>query len=289
MLPGMELMACPDLAVPREVMHHVVRVESSFNPYAIGVVGGRLVRQPRNLPEALSTVRMLEQRGYNFSIGLAQVNRYNLAKYGLDSYEKAFQPCANVQAGSRILRECYSRSGGDWGKSFSCYYSGDFKTGYRHGYVQKVYASMRRGGDATGAGVAPIAVVDRAQRRVSALHGQPGAERRQAATAGDGLIERRAAAAYAQALAAAANTPASSQHTAMGLTAQPSQLQAPITAMGAANVAAPAQFGAASLSAAQPQPANGPVLVTATRLGETPAPQARPEQVGSGPDGAFVL
>ena len=52
MLPGIELMSCPSLAVPHEVMHHVVSVESSYNPYAIGVVGGRLVRQPRNLSEA---------------------------------------------------------------------------------------------------------------------------------------------------------------------------------------------------------------------------------------------
>lgn len=172
MLPGMELMACPNLAVPREVMHHVVRVESSYNPYAIGVVGGRLVRQPRTLPEALSTARMLEERGYNFSLGLAQVNRYNLARYGLLSYEEAFHPCANLVAGSQILRECYGRSGGDWGKSFSCYYSGDFRTGYRHGYVQKVYASMRRGGQPVDAGVAPIQVVDRVTRRAGASQRQ---------------------------------------------------------------------------------------------------------------------
>lgn len=76
MLPGMELIGCQDLAVPREVMHHVVLVESSYNPYAIGVVGGRLARQPRSLSEAVSTARMLEQRGYDFSLGLAQVNRY---------------------------------------------------------------------------------------------------------------------------------------------------------------------------------------------------------------------
>src|SRR3546814_6409958 len=101
MFPGMELMGCQDLAVPAEVMQHVVRVESSFNPYAIGVVGGHLVRQPKSLPEALATVRMLEQGGYNFSVGLAQVNRKNLDKYGLDSYEKAFQACPNLQAGSR--------------------------------------------------------------------------------------------------------------------------------------------------------------------------------------------
>ena len=192
MLPGMELMSCPNLAVPREVMHHVVRVESSYNPYAIGVVGGRLVRQPRNLPEALSTARMLEQRGYNFSLGLAQVNRYNLVKYGLDSYEKAFQPCANLQAGSRILAECYQRSR-DWGKSFSCYYSGDFKTGYRHGYVQKVYASMHGARSATlSAGAPPIAVIDRVQRRVATTVSRDAhASSAEALTADDSRAGRR--------------------------------------------------------------------------------------------------
>ncbi|WP_211368328.1 lytic transglycosylase domain-containing protein [Pseudoxanthomonas gei] len=171
----MELMSCPDLAVPLAVMQHVVRVESSHNPFAIGVVGGHLVRQPKNLPEALSTVRMLESRGFNFSLGIAQVNRYNLGKFGLDSYEKAFQLCPNLQAGSRILAECYGRSGRDWGKSFSCYYSGNFVTGYRHGYVQKIYASMRQ--VAPGAASAPqgdaIAVVSRPSRRTVGISRYP--------------------------------------------------------------------------------------------------------------------
>lgn len=166
MLPGMELMGCQGLSVPNEVMHHVVQVESAFNPYAIGVVGGRLVRQPRNLPEALATVRMLEGRGFNFSLGLAQVNRYNLAKYGIESYEKAFEPCTNLTAGSKILAECYHRASGDWGKSFSCYYSGNFSTGFRHGYVQKIYASLRQGRAADAdAGSPAIEVVGRVARR----------------------------------------------------------------------------------------------------------------------------
>lgn len=163
----MELLNCQGLAVPKEVMHHVVHVESSYNPYAIGVVGARLMRQPRSLPEALATVRMLEDRGYNFSLGLAQINRYNLGKYDLDSYEQAFQVCPNVQAGSRILAECHSRSKGDWGKSFSCYYSGNFVTGYRHGYVQKVYASMRAADASTPSRPASgaIEVVSKPSRR----------------------------------------------------------------------------------------------------------------------------
>lgn len=169
LLPGLELANCQDLAVPADVMQHVVRVESSYNPYAIGVVGGRLARQPRSLPEALATVRMLESRGYNFSLGLAQVNRHNLDRYGLASYAQAFEACPNLQAGARILADCNTRAGGDWGKAFSCYYSGDFSTGYRHGYVQKVFASMRAGqGDPR-----PIPVIDRRRRAQASRKPRP--------------------------------------------------------------------------------------------------------------------
>lgn len=179
MLPGLELAACTDLAMPMDVMQHVVRVESSFNPLAIGVVGGRLVRQPKTLDEALSTVRMLEERGYNFSLGIAQVNRYNLQHYGLDSYEQAFQACPNLKAGSKILAECYGRAGGDWGRSFSCYYSGNFTTGFRHGYVQKVYASISRAIKAAdGPQVAAIDVVEGPSRRQAAVTRYPAQSRR---------------------------------------------------------------------------------------------------------------
>jgi type IV secretion system protein VirB1 len=153
MLAGIDMMSCPNLAVPAEVMQHIVRVESSHNPYAIGVVGSRLVRQPQNLDEAVATAEMLETKGYNFSLGLAQVNRYNLSRYGIASYEKAFERCANLETGSRILADCYRSAGGDWGKSFSCYYSGNFVTGYTHGYVQKIYASMSSERPASGAPV----------------------------------------------------------------------------------------------------------------------------------------
>ena len=138
-------MNCPSLAVPNVVMQHVVGVESAFNRYAIGVVGGRLVRQPRTLGEAVATARMLAARGYNFSLGLAQVNRHNLGRFGLDTYAKAFGPCANLQAGAHILSECLVRSRNDWGKAFSCYYSGNFTSGFRDGYVAKVFASMHAG------------------------------------------------------------------------------------------------------------------------------------------------
>ena len=179
---------CPDMALPMHVMQHVMRVESSFNPYAIGVVGGRLERQPRNLPEAVATARMLEKNGFNFSLGLAQVNRYNLARSGLHTYEKAFGACDNVRAGSRILRECYQRAN-DWGKALSCYYSGNFVTGFRHGYVQKVMASMAgtqpsaAGGPA---GAQPIPVFRRAARQAVPM---PAGAHQPAALAMPGLAQ----------------------------------------------------------------------------------------------------
>lgn len=133
---------CPNIQVPRDILAAVVRVESAYNPFAIGVVGNRLSRQPKNLDEALATVRDLESRGYNYSVGIAQVNRSNFAKYGLNKAELAFDVCANLEAGSKILKECFSRTNSDWGKAFSCYYSGNFVTGYKHGYVQKVTDSF---------------------------------------------------------------------------------------------------------------------------------------------------
>ncbi|AND70698.1 hypothetical protein ATSB10_32440 [Dyella thiooxydans] len=150
MLAAVDLSMCPNLAVPAEVMQHIAQVESGNNPFAIGVVGGRLQHQPRNLAEATATARMLESRGYNYSLGIAQVNRANLGRFGLDTYARAFDRCSNLEAGASILADCYARARGHWGKAFSCYYSGNFVTGYRDGYVQRVYASMSTPGDRGG-------------------------------------------------------------------------------------------------------------------------------------------
>lgn len=142
-----------------QTMAAVARVESGLNPFAIGVVGGRLVRQPATRDEAVATARSLEAQGFNFSLGLGQVNRYNLARYGLD-YQSAFDPCANLRAGAAILTECYARASKSAHDSqaalraaFSCYYSGNFVTGSREGYVAKVV------GEAAPATAAPIAVM----------------------------------------------------------------------------------------------------------------------------------
>lgn len=146
---------CAPSVHPR-TMAAVAHVESGFQPLAIGVVGGRLERQPRNLAEAVATARALAAAGWNFSVGLAQVNRYQLEARRID-YERAFDPCQSLTTGAEILTECYARAATRFRESqqalqaaFSCYYSGNFSRGFvpdgvgQSSYVQRVLASATK-------------------------------------------------------------------------------------------------------------------------------------------------
>ncbi|WP_322104062.1 lytic transglycosylase domain-containing protein [Paraburkholderia sp. J41] len=174
-------------------MAAIVRTESGFNPYAIGVVHGRLARQPISEAEAIATAHALERDGWNFSVGLAQVNRANWPNYGLDE-RSAFDPCRNLAAGAAILQGCFelarqarARASADSQSALraglSCYASGDFSTGYRTGYVQRVVSNA----PVVAASSAPVAVpaitpipVDSAYSDLTESPGQSRTKRRQA-------------------------------------------------------------------------------------------------------------
>lgn len=130
--------------VAPSTLRAMATVESGLNPHAIGVVKGRLARQPKNLPEAISTVMALRQVGTKFSAGLVQIYVNNWPSYNLD-HESVFDPCSNMRAAAAILTDCYRRASVNQGdaqaalrNALSCYYSNNFVTGYQHGYVQKV-------------------------------------------------------------------------------------------------------------------------------------------------------
>lgn len=130
----------------------LVAQESAFNPFAIGVVGGYLSRQPKTKDEAMATVNGLLAEGHNFSVGLTQVNRYNIERYG-ETWASIFNTCTNLRVGSAILGSCYDRAakqGGDEQQTLrdalSCYYSNNFTRGYtieRNGtsYVDRIVAA----------------------------------------------------------------------------------------------------------------------------------------------------
>ena len=129
----------------------LVAVESSGNPYAIGVVGGVLLRQPQHQAEAIATAKALQAAGWDFSLGLAQINVRNLRLLGL-SVEQTFDPCTNLRAMQTLLGECLQRAQGakreadqlHLRRALSCYYSGNFTTGFEHGYVRRVALAAAR-------------------------------------------------------------------------------------------------------------------------------------------------
>ena len=143
--------------VRQETLAAIVKTESSYNPYAIGVVAGKLERQPKNKEEAIATAKALEAAGWNYSLGLTQINKHNLPLYSV-SIKEAFDPCINLKIGAQIFNECRTRAqkktentGLAFSMALSCYYSGNFETGFKKGpqggpsYVEKIAANLSEG------------------------------------------------------------------------------------------------------------------------------------------------
>lgn len=130
----------------------IARTESSFNQFAIGVVKGSLKEQPTNLADAVAAVKMLREKGYNFSMGLVQVNKQHMKKFNLTD-ESIFDICTNLRVGGEILKDCFSRANGDeqqrLQQALSCYYSGNFRTGFssKDNYVLRVVNNAKKNND----------------------------------------------------------------------------------------------------------------------------------------------
>jgi len=129
-------------------MQAVIRTESGFNPLAININGGgRLARQPQSRREATLWAHWLVSRGYSVDLGLMQINSNNLRRLGLN-VSTVFDSCHNLQAGARILADNYSRALRQTGnpntallQAISAYNTGNFRNGFRNGYVGKVLKS----------------------------------------------------------------------------------------------------------------------------------------------------
>jgi type IV secretion system protein VirB1 len=133
-------------SVAFETLAAVMRAESSFRPFALGVNGpggGSISPASREAAVAIATDLILRQ-GRSVDLGLMQVNSGNLRALGL-SVADALDPCTNLAAGARILREDYaaaSRGEADPQRAlrvaFSRYNTGHPERGFTNGYVQRV-------------------------------------------------------------------------------------------------------------------------------------------------------
>lgn len=125
------------------VAHAIIKQESAFNPFAIGVnKGGKAVPQPKNYAQAVATAKQLLATGHNIDLGLGQINSGNLKWLNL-TVEQAFNPCENMKAMQTVYLECLNKSGESglgtkMQRALSCYNTGNTRLGFKNGYVNKV-------------------------------------------------------------------------------------------------------------------------------------------------------
>src|SRR5690606_16182090 len=131
--------------VAAETLLAVAKVESGFDPLAIGVNGApRVTVRAKSSAEAVRQASALITAGRSVDLGLAQINSRNLGWLGL-TVEAAFDPCRNLAAAARVLQDGYDRSGADavgeqpaLRTALSYYNTGNARRGFANGYVAKV-------------------------------------------------------------------------------------------------------------------------------------------------------
>lgn len=125
LLPSLFLCAS---TIHPDTIQDVAKTESGFHPMAIGVVNGKSI-YPSSKSDALHAIQRLEKDGKNYSVGLMQINQSNFAHYGVTA-EDMLEPCKNLTVFEKIITDCYVR-GKTLSRALSCYYSGNFQTGFK--------------------------------------------------------------------------------------------------------------------------------------------------------------
>ncbi len=133
-----------------QTLHSVIRHESGYNVFAIGInKAERLKSQPKSRTEAIAVANRLMSENVNFDAGLAQINIKNLDWLSM-SVDDLFDPCENLKASSLVLSACYKRASQQYGEgqqalraALSCYNTGNFARGFANGYVRKVVAQAQ--------------------------------------------------------------------------------------------------------------------------------------------------
>jgi type IV secretion system protein VirB1 len=133
---------CAPSVAPETVLA-IIQTESSGDPFALNVNGGRQPARQSNAADAAATARRFVAAGYSVDLGLGQINSRNMRWLGL-TWETVFDPCTNVAALGRVLTTNYNaaKAGRDpqtaLRVALSMYNTGSQTRGFRNGYVAKV-------------------------------------------------------------------------------------------------------------------------------------------------------
>jgi type IV secretion system protein VirB1 len=136
---------CAPSVAPETVLA-IIQTESSGEPFALNVNGGRQPARQANAADAAATARRYVAAGYSVDLGLGQINSRNMRWLGL-TWETVFDPCTNVAALARVLTTNYNAvsAGRDPQTArrvaLSMYNTGSQTRGFRNGYVAKVVSN----------------------------------------------------------------------------------------------------------------------------------------------------
>lgn len=134
-------------------MGYIVGHESGNSNYAVNVnlAKGQAAppfKAPATLEEAKAYVSWLETHGYNFDVGLGQINSKNFAYLNVTA-SQLFDGCENLRAAQTVLKTCYLSATKVYQPgqqalrhALSCYNTGSLTAGLTNGYVAKVAAQM---------------------------------------------------------------------------------------------------------------------------------------------------
>ena len=155
---------CAPSVAPETVLA-IIQTESSGEPFALNVNGGRQPAPQSTAADAAATAQRYVAAGYAVDLGLGQINSRNMRWLGL-TWENVFDPCTNVAALARVLTSNYNavKAGRDpqaaLRVALSMYNTGSQTRGFRNGYVAKVIgnAGVANTGITLAQALPPVAV-----------------------------------------------------------------------------------------------------------------------------------
>lgn len=123
-------------SIPPAILVAIAKVESGFRPWVININhNGQSVKviNPKTYEEAVYYLTYLHQNGYNYDVGIGQINVANIRRFGINPVS-LLDPCNNLMVSAYILRENINRYGFTWEAIWR--YNG------RRDYAYKVYKAL---------------------------------------------------------------------------------------------------------------------------------------------------
>lgn len=128
--------AASEYGIPYQILVAIAKVESGFRPFVINInQNGKSVKviNPNSLQEAIVYLQYLHQNGFNYDVGVGQINVSNIKRLGLNPVD-LLDPCNNIRVSAYILKENINKYGFTWDAIWR--YNG------RKDYVFKVYNAL---------------------------------------------------------------------------------------------------------------------------------------------------